>query len=177
MARAMAFHQRSCNSARSHDKLPPAVLICNADPPATPSGSAGTPRIFACASTLAACTAATEITTRPWVSPKSSASRRISASADKSISAPMQARGFARDLLRDAAFRERHGQAAFAAIVRAFDHAGMNQRAQGEVQFFFLFQIATRRRAGFQAVNALQIGRTAEAEQRIAVCPPVRPAE
>ena len=49
-----------------------------------------------------------------------------------------QSRRFAADELRDAAFRERDGQAAFAAIMRALDHAGINQRAQAEVQFFFL---------------------------------------
>ena len=79
-----------------------------------------------------------------------------------------QPRRFAGDLLADAAFGERDGQAAFAAIMRALDHAGVDQRPQGQVQLLFLFQVAARRRAGLQAMNALQIRRAAQPEQRVA---------
>ena len=41
--------------------------------------------------------------------------------------------------------------------------AALNEAAQGRVQAALLFQIATRRRAGFQAVQALQPGRAAQA--------------
>src|SRR5262249_17974911 len=77
MARGMAFHQRSCSSRKSPDKIPLLVLICNVFPPTKPICIAGTPRILAWARTLWAWTAETEITTRLWVSPNRSASRRM----------------------------------------------------------------------------------------------------
>ena len=78
-----------------------------------------------------------------------------------------QARSVAGDLLGNAAFRQRHRQTAFAAIVRAFDQAGKNKAAQGVVQFALLFQIAARRRAGLEAVDLPQISGAAQAEERI----------
>ena len=49
----------------------------------------------------------------------------------------------------------------------ALDHAGVDERAQDQVQYFLAFQIAPGRRAGFQAVKTLQIRRAAQAQQRV----------
>ena len=54
--------------------------------------------------------------------------REINARAD-------QSRGFAGDLLADAALGERDGQAAIAAIMRALDQAGLDEAKQRGVQF------------------------------------------
>src|SRR5664279_4399734 len=45
IARAMEFHQRSCNSCSSQLNVAPGVLICNIPPPTVPIRAAGTPSI------------------------------------------------------------------------------------------------------------------------------------
>ena len=62
-------------------------------------------------------------------------------------------RGFAGDELADAAFRERDGQAAFAAIVRALHQAALDQAQERGVQRLRDFEIATRRRTVLLAVD------------------------
>jgi len=117
--------------------------------------------------------AGTEITTRPWDSPKSSASSR-SCGAGMPPRAEFSAmpvkinfRPIKRGVSRAICCEMQHSasataQAAIAAIMRALDRAGINQRPQRKVQVFFLYEVATRRRAGLQSVNALQIRRTAQ---------------
>jgi len=54
-------------------------------------------------------------------------------------------------------------QAAFAAIVRALDQPAFNKTAEGVVESALRFQVAPRRRAGFQSAQALQPGRATQA--------------
>ena len=62
----------------------------------------------------------------------------------------------------ETAFRQRDREAAFAAIVRAFDQAGANQIAHGILHFDFVGKIDLRRRADLQAVANLQKSRAAK---------------
>src|SRR5438445_8472596 len=71
--------------------------------------------------------------------------------------------------MADGGFGQCDGQAAFCTIVGALDHAGVNERAEDEMQVFFLLQITSWRRAGFQGVFDLQISRTTEPLQWIAL--------
>ena len=166
----------TCSSVTGHLNSPAAVLMDRSAPPTTPSLAALTSMIRARSRTLTASPGATEMTTRPWVSPKSRASSRSAGKGGQINLRADQARRVAGDLPGDAAFRQGHGQAAFAAIVRAFDQAGENEPAQGVVQFALLFQIATRRRAGFQAVNAAANKRSRRGRGADRCCQPYRPA-
>ena len=56
-----------------------------------------------------------------------------------------EARRFAGDELADAAFGERNGEAAFAAIVRALHEAGLDQADERGVQRLRDFEVAARR--------------------------------
>ena len=77
---------------------------------------------------------------------------------------PDQPWRFARDKLGDATFRQADRQTAFAAIMRAFHQAALNQAEQRCMQGLGGFEIAPRRRAGFLTVNHLQICRAAQTE-------------
>src|SRR5262249_6113272 len=77
---------------------------------------------------------------------------------------PNQSRRVTGDLLGNARFGKGDGQGAFAAVGGGLGDAGMDEGRQCEVQIHLLLQIATRRRAGFQSVDALQISRAAESE-------------
>ena len=81
---------------------------------------------------------------------------------------PQQARGVTGDQLADGAFRQRHGQTAIAAIMRALHQAGLDQAQQRGVQGLRHGQVTARRGTGLLPVQHLQVSRTAEAENRVA---------
>src|SRR5207247_9844997 len=71
------------------------------------------------------------------------------------------------DLGGNAALGHGHGQAGFTAVMSAFDAAAVYQRPQRAVQLVLSFQVAAWRGAGLLSMNCLQVGRTAETQQRI----------
>src|SRR5438093_10366443 len=76
-------------------------------------------------------------------------------------------RSVARDLMTEAALGQGHRQTSFAAIMRAFHHAGPDQRPEPKMQFFLFLQIASRRSPNLEPVHALEIRRATQPEQRI----------
>src|SRR5439155_15818863 len=90
IALAIEFHHRSCNSIIGQDHSPAPVLTRSTSPPTVPIRAALTPNNRARSTTLTASCRLVEITMRPWVSPKSTASRRPPTAAhDDAESSPV----------------------------------------------------------------------------------------
>lgn len=143
MARARLCHQRSCNSATGAANSPSAVRRTSWSPPTVPIRAAGTPISFARSTIFVASCAAQEITIRFWLSPNHSAWDRGRAARPglrgpspppSGPPPPPPTAVFPGHLLAEAALRERHGEPAFAAIVRALDPPGPDQAQEGCVQ-------------------------------------------